>query len=125
MRKLAALIALVFAFMAPAFGALAFDADSSGLNSTAEGAYGEQVTNDANRNLGTFIGKYIIQPVIGLTGIVFLVLTVYAGMMWMTAAGDAKRIQKAKDILIASITGAVIIASAYAIVGFVIGALAQ
>ena len=123
MRKLAAAIALVFSLIAPSFALAQFDSDTSGLNTTAREAYGSEVLNDSNKDIGIFVGKYIIQPVIGLTGLVFLVLTVYAGMMWMTSGGDSKRVQKAKDILVASVVGAVIIASAYVIVNTVIGAL--
>jgi len=123
MRKLAAAIALVFTFIAPSFAFAQLSAEDSGLNTTAVAAYGSDAVNDTNSNIGTFIGKYIIQPVIGLTGLVFLVLTVYAGMMWMTSAGDSKRIEKAKGILVASVVGAVIIASAYVIVNTVITSL--
>ena len=40
-------------------------------------------------------------------------LTVYAGILWMTAAGDPKKVQKAKDILVQSTTGVVICLLAY------------
>jgi len=95
----------------------------TGLQDTASAAYGPDIANDTNSNIGVFVGSYIIQPVIGLTGLIFLVLTVYAGIMWMTSAGDSKRVEKAKSILVASVTGAVIIASAYIIVNTVIQAL--
>jgi hypothetical protein len=47
-------------------------------------------------------------------------LTLYAGWLWMTAAGDSKQTQKAKDILITAVVGLVILLSAYAISSFVI-----
>ncbi|MEK7183649.1 MAG: hypothetical protein AAB776_03390 [Patescibacteria group bacterium] len=124
MRKLAAALALFCSLTLPGFASAQFDAPGSGLNDTAEAAYGPGITDTDHQNIGIFVGKYIIKPVIGLTGLMFLVLTVYAGMMWMTSGGDAKRVEKAKSILVASVTGAVIIASAYVIVNTVIGALA-
>lgn len=114
-------MALVFTLAVPSLAMAQLNADSTGLTSTGNAAYGEQ--NPDSLNVGKFIGIYIIQPVLGLTGLVFLVLTVYAGMMWMTAAGDSKRVEKAKSILIASVTGAVVIASSYAITSTVINAL--
>ena len=120
MRKLLAALALTLTLVLPNFAFAAFDSESSGLNETATSAYGPDVTNDVNQNIGTYIGTFVIKPVIGLTGLVFLVLTVYAGFMWMTSAGDSKRIEKAKSILISSVVGAVIIASAYIIVDTVI-----
>jgi hypothetical protein len=44
-------------------------------------------------------------------------------MMWMTSAGDSKRVEKAKSVLVASVVGALIIASAYVIVNTVIDSL--
>ena len=121
MRKLAAVLTLVFTLALPTLAQAQLNSDTSGLTSTGNAAYGEQ--NPDSLNLGIFIGTYIIQPVIGLTGVIFLVLTVYAGVMWMTAAGDSKRVDKAKSVLISSVTGAVIIAAAYTIVSTVLGAL--
>lgn len=123
MRKLAAAIALFMTVALPHLAFAQLTPEGSGLNTTAEAAYGTGALSDENANIGIFVGKYIIQPVIGLTGLVFLVLTVYAGMMWMTSGGDSKRVDKAKSILVASVTGAVIVASAYVIVNTVIGAL--
>lgn len=53
-------------------------------------------------------------------GIIFLVLTIYAGITWMTSAGNEAKIKKARDILINSIIGLVIVGLAYAISIFVI-----
>ncbi len=121
MRKLAAALALFFALALPTLALAEFNAESSGLTKTGDQAYGTQ--SSENLNLSFFIGDKVIKPVIGLTGVIFLVLTVYAGVMWMTSAGDVKRVEKAKNILVASIIGAVIIASAYVIVSEVLGAL--
>ena len=123
MRKLAAAMALICLLMLPGLAFAQLTSEGSGLDATAGAAYGNTVLNDANSDIGLFIGKYIIQPVIGLTGLMFLILTVYAGIMWMTSGGDSKRVDKAKTILVTAVTGAVIIAAAYVIVNTVIGAL--
>jgi hypothetical protein len=44
----------------------------------------------------------------------------YAGLMWMTARGDATKAEKAKDTIMRAVIGIIIIASAYAITSFVI-----
>ncbi len=62
----------------------------------------------------------LINVALGLLGIVFLLLTLYAGWLWMTAAGDAKNTEKAKNILVTAVVGLVILLSAYAISSFVI-----
>jgi hypothetical protein len=61
----------------------------------------------------------IIRIALGLLGIVVLVLIIYAGFLWMTAAGNEEQIEKAKKILKNAVIGLAIILSAYAIVFFV------
>ena len=68
--------------------------------------------------LSETVGK-IIKAVLGLLGIVFLALTVYAGVLWMTAAGEEAKIEKAVGILKASVIGLIIIIAAYSITYFV------
>lgn len=73
--------------------------------------------------LPQFIGTYFIQPVLGLVGLFAFVMAVYAGTLWMTAAGDSDKIDKAKDILRAVVIGAAILVSAYSISTALINAL--
>lgn len=70
---------------------------------------------DLEDTLGTLISVFL-----GLLGIIFLVLVIYAGFLWMTAGGDDKKVGQAKQILITSVIGLVILLSAYAISKFVI-----
>lgn len=61
----------------------------------------------------------IIAAVLGLLGTIFLVLTIYAGILWMTAIGDEGKIDKAKEILTSAVIGLAIVVSAYTITYFV------
>ncbi len=61
----------------------------------------------------------IIAAILSMLGTIFLVLTIYAGVLWMTASGDEAKITKAKDIFKASIIGLAIVLSAYTITYFV------
>jgi phage shock protein PspC (stress-responsive transcriptional regulator) len=65
----------------------------------------------------------LINVLLGLLGIIFLVLVIYAGFLWMTAGGDEKRVAKAKSIIITAVIGLVILLSAYAISSFVLDQL--
>lgn len=56
-------------------------------------------------------------------GIIFFLLIVYAGFLWMTASGQEKQVDKAKGILISAVAGLVIVVSAYAITNFIFGRL--
>lgn len=60
----------------------------------------------------------IIRTALQLIGIVFLVLMIYAGFLWMTAGGNEENITKAKNILKASIIGLIIILASYSITYF-------
>ena len=61
----------------------------------------------------------VIKAVLALVGTIFLVLTIYAGILWMTAQGNEEQVTKAVGIIKASVIGLVIIMSAYAITYFV------
>lgn len=73
-------------------------------------------------NLPSLIGSFI-QAVLGLLGIIFVILIIYAGFIWMTAGGDASKITKAKGIITAAITGLAIVLLSYAITFFVISSI--
>lgn len=60
-----------------------------------------------------------ISAFLGLLGIIFLVLIIYAGYNWMTAQGDEEKVTKAKDTLTRAVIGLIIITMAYAITYFV------
>ena len=68
------------------------------------------------------VGLILGQATIYL-GVIFFLLVVYAGFLWMTASGAEAKVEKAKGILIAAVTGLVIVLAAYAIVNFVFGNL--
>lgn len=90
----------------------------------AQGFGGDKLQNIAQKAnldtdpLDTRVGS-IIAGILGLLGTVFLVLTIYAGVLWMTASGEEAKIEKAKDILKAAIIGLAIVMSAYTITYFV------
>lgn len=62
----------------------------------------------------------IISVVLGFLGVIFIVLIIYAGFVWMTAAGNEEKISTAKKTMIAAIIGAAIVLLSYAITAFVI-----
>jgi len=79
---------------------------------------------DTTQDVGSVAGG-IISAALSLVGVVFLVLMVYAGFLWMTAQGETDQIDKAKKIIISSIIGLVVVLSAYAITSFVTGSVAK
>lgn len=69
-------------------------------------------------SLMTYAGQFI-SIILGLLGIIFICLLVYAGFNWMTAAGDSDDVKKAKLTIRTSVIGLVITISAYAIWRFI------
>lgn len=85
------------------------------------GTVGEQA-KIKGADLPVVIGN-LVRIAIGMLGIIFLVLTVYAGFLYLTASGDEEKVKHAKETLSRGVIGIIIISAAYAIATFVIGAL--
>lgn len=85
----------------------------------------QQIANQAGYgpvtsfSLAETVGK-IIRIILGLLGTIFLVLTVYAGFLWMTAAGNGEQTEKAIGILKTSIIGLIIVLVSYSLTYFVL-----
>lgn len=63
------------------------------------------------------IGKYV-NGLLELMGVLFLVLTIYGGFMWMTAAGNEDRVLRAKKVLIGAAIGIAIVLLSLVITNF-------
>lgn len=100
---------------------LSFAANDFGLATSALRA--QLINNTTANETGAGPLKDIVQKVIGyilsFVGIIFLVQTIIAGLIWMTASGNLETTKKAKDQLKNSIIGLIIIAGAYLISSFV------
>ena len=81
-----------------------------------------QATSTGSSDLPTIIGR-IISALLSILGIIFIILIIYAGFLYMTAGGDDDKVKKAKELMIQGVIGMVIIVSAYAISSFVINML--
>jgi uncharacterized membrane protein len=65
----------------------------------------------------------LVQTAMSFLGIIFTVLLIYAGFLWMTARGEETKVEKAKNIIITAIIGLIIVLAAYSISYFVTKAL--
>jgi heme/copper-type cytochrome/quinol oxidase subunit 2 len=66
------------------------------------------------------IAAGVINVLMGFLGIVAVVIILFGGFKWMTAAGSEDKIEEAKKLLVAGVVGLVIILSAWGIATFVI-----
>ncbi|MFA6322204.1 MAG: pilin [Candidatus Buchananbacteria bacterium] len=62
----------------------------------------------------------VVKIVLSLLGLIFFILIIYAGFLWMTAMGNQEKIDKAQSIIKAAVIGLVLVLSAYLITYFVI-----
>lgn len=70
-------------------------------------------------SINTIAGD-LIQLALSVLGVLFVIFMIYAGYLWLTAAGNEQRVERAKKILFESIIGLVIVVAAYAITYFII-----
>ncbi|MEA3398204.1 MAG: hypothetical protein U9R06_00470 [Patescibacteria group bacterium] len=90
-------------------------------NAFGPGGVAEQVAGDGGYQTtggedlaNTFIAD-IIKTALSFLGVIFLILIIYGGFIWMTARGNEQQAEKAKNILIAAVIGLIIVVLAYAI----------
>ena len=128
MKKYLSLIitlACLLVFIIPVFAVdIGFGEDGMAQNIAEKAGYEASTDEYA---LSRTVGG-IIRGVLSVIGVLFLVLTIYAGVLWMTASGNEESISKAKKIITSSLIGLVIVVAAYGITAlvfnFIIGAQA-
>ena len=108
----ASLILLAFSLIQPAHA----EGPLGHMSNAAAG------TGLESKTLPQVLGSFA-KGAIGLVGVIFLILTIYAGFTWMLAGGDETKVKKAKSIIIAAVTGLIITLMAYGITTFVINSI--
>lgn len=119
-NKTTKFIAAIAAFLATPFVALAAYSGDTGLTASGSAAGLDTAPGQLPIVIGT-----VIKTGLGLVGVVFLVLMVYAGYIWMIARGDESKVDKAKDTITNAIIGIVIVVGAYALTNYVVGAFTK
>lgn len=89
------------------------------LNNVRDIAWGPT----AKTSIGEIVFNVIL-VLIGLLGVIFVVLLIYGGFMWLTAGGEESKTKQAQGLIFNAIIGLLIILAAYAIAYFVISKLA-
>jgi cbb3-type cytochrome oxidase subunit 3 len=104
-------------------GSVASANQDYGLKATAEKGFGANspvLQND--RTIYTVVGN-VINAGLGLLGVVFLILIIIGGIMWMLAAGDEGRVTQSRELIKNAIIGLAIVLAAYSMSYFVVQAL--
>mgnify|MGYP006883579264 FL=1 len=108
---------LSFFYLANTVNAITSD-PLAGLEDSAgevEAYEGQSVDNNF---IQTKVGQ-IISILLSFVGVLFFILMIYAGILWMTAQGNEQQVSKAKNLLINATIGLIITLAAYAITSFI------
>ncbi len=65
----------------------------------------------------------LINAALSLLGVIFIIMVILAGFKWMTAQGDAKKVEEARDNIKNAVMGLVVVLAAYAITKFIFDVL--
>jgi len=87
--------------------------------STANADLVAQAAQVEQQDLLVIIGR-IINIFLGTLGVIFLIIVIYAGYLYMTAAGNQEVVKKAITWIKNAVIGLIIIAFSFAIVGFIL-----
>lgn len=116
-------ITAIILFFSVCLAAAPAQADKYGIDATVKATKGYLPTSIAGQtSIPKAIGA-IVAVALSLTGVMFFILALYAGFLWMTAMGNTEQVTKAKDGLEHAIVGIVIVVAAYAITSFVFSRL--
>jgi hypothetical protein len=115
MKKIFFSFLLIIIFLIP-LGVLA--TGDYGLEETLTEGNLKGALNTTDTDITSKIGK-LIGVVLSFVGVIFFILVIYGGFLWMTARGDSGQVEKAKDLLYAAAIGLIIVLSAYAITAFI------
>lgn len=61
----------------------------------------------------------VVTVLLGLLGVIFLILMIYGGFLWMTDRGNEEQVKKAQGLIKSAIIGLIIVVAAYAITVFI------
>jgi amino acid transporter len=112
------LISLLYFFkLAPVFAAPSIREDTLGQLNSAAGTGGAGFDNYRDPRETAAL---IIRSALGLVGMIFMVLSLYAGFLWMTAGGEEEKVTKATGIIKMAVIGLIIILAAYSLTNFVV-----
>ena len=116
------LLVAFFGFTSSIFAANEGGDPIQGLNETAGQIKALEGKTSTTTSYQFFIQDKVGQAIgiiLSFVGTAFLLLMIYAGILWMTAQGNEKQVTTAKDLMINAAIGIIIVFAAYAITSFI------
>jgi amino acid transporter len=76
--------------------------------------YGFNATQNLENAISNFIGAFTL-----IAGLMFIFYFVYAGLIWLSAAGEKSKVQKARDQMTQAAIGLAVIVMSYGMIGLI------
>lgn len=117
------ILACMLLFQFTGAAALAADNFNNGLETAGQEAGFDDPDaahlSEGGKNVEESIGK-VIQIILSLVGVLFLLLMIYGGFLWMNARGNEQEAARALETIRSAIIGLIITIGAYAITRFIL-----
>ncbi len=131
LKKITAFAVFMMFLMPVFFVAVPVNAGAATGPITSDQLFGDGYVNPADVQDATGLGDRdpreiaaaVIRVMLGFLGIIAVLIILYAGFLWMTAAGNDDKITQAKGMMSAGVIGLIIILAAFGIATFVMNAL--
>ncbi|WKZ24786.1 MAG: hypothetical protein QY321_04220 [Patescibacteria group bacterium] len=126
-KKFISLLLALFIFVSPVFVLAQEEEENNEPSQTQQSfGFGDRLSTVASvyspensASIEDRIGS-IIAVILSLLGILFLILMLYGGYNWMTAAGDEEKVKKAGSTIRSAVIGLIIVIASYAVSVFVV-----
>lgn len=91
----------------------------TGITNPITGTLGDDPEKAASGE--TFVSYFVDLwgTIISIGGLIVLIMFLWGGLEWITAGGDASKIEKARNRIMQSVLGLLILVSSFVIIGFV------
>lgn len=124
-KQISILILLVLILMIPFFVFAAEEPPTMKDVLKDIGVAGGYRTTGVDETTVSAIAGTVVNIFLSILGIIFVVLMLYGGYLWMTARGKEEQMEKAKELIRDAIIGLIIIVAAYAIASFIFSYLGR
>lgn len=111
-KKLVICFLLVFSVALPCFSLAQNPADS--MKTSADKIYGKENVKKLSTDPVVIIGQ-LIREILTFVGIIFFLLVIYGGSLWMFSLGNEDRVKDGKGIIINAAIGLGLIFLSYSI----------
>jgi hypothetical protein len=92
---------------------------AQGITNPVIGGLGDDAEKAKSGELFTSYFVDIWNAVITVGGLIVLVMFLWGAIEWITAGGDSSKIEKARDRILQSLIGLIILVSSFVIIGFI------